>query len=55
MHRGRCCWAYWLPVLHFHSEIWAAYVEAEGGEGTLGDAVLHSPLRIERLVDVIRD
>ena len=27
--------------------------EAEGGEGALGDAVLHSPLRIERLVDVI--
>ena len=43
MHRGRCCWAYWLPVLHFHSEIWAAYVEAEGGEGALGDAVLHLP------------
>ena len=37
----------------FHSEIWAAYMEAEGGEGALGDAVLHPPLRIERLVDVI--
>ena len=44
---------YWLPVLHFHSEIWAACAEAEGGEGALGDAVLHSPLRSERLVDVI--
>ena len=44
---------YWLPVLHFHSEVWAAEMEAEGGEGALGDAVLHSPLRIERLVDVI--
>ena len=53
MHRGRCCWAYWLPVLHFLSEIWAAHVEAEGGEGALGDAVLHSPLRSERPVDVI--
>ena len=29
MHRGRCCWAYLLPVLHYHYEIWAAYVEAE--------------------------
>ena len=55
MHRGRSCWAYRLPVLHFHSEILAAYVEAEGGEGALGDAVLHSPLRIERLVDIIGD
>ena len=44
---------YLLPGLHFHSEIWAAYMEAEGGEGPLGDAVLHFPLRIERLVDVI--
>ena len=43
----------WLQVLHFHSEIWAACMEAEGGEGALGDAVLHSPLRIARLVDVI--
>ena len=52
-------WALLLGVLvaglHFHSEIWAAYVEAEGGEGALGDAVLHSPLGIERLVDVIGD
>ena len=43
----------WLPGLHFHSEIWAAKMEAEGGEGPLGNAVLHFPLRIERLVDVI--
>ena len=35
---------YWLPVLHFRSEIWAAYMEAEGGEGAWRDAVLHSPL-----------
>ena len=41
---------YWLPVLHFHSEIWAACTEAEGA---LRDAALHPPLRIERLVDVI--
>ena len=51
----RCCWdgGCWLPVLHFHSEIWAACMEAEGGEGALGDAVLHSPVRFERPVDVI--
>ena len=40
-------------MLHFHSEFWAAYVEAEGGEGALRHAVLHAPLGIERLVDVI--
>ena len=45
---------YRLSVLHFRSEIWAVFTEAEGGEGVLGDAVLHSPLRIKRLVDVIR-
>ena len=43
---------YWLPVLHFHSEISAAYMKAAGGERALGDAVLHTPWRIERLVDV---
>ena len=55
MHRGRCCCAHWLPLFHFHSEIWAAYVESEGGESAFGDAVLHSSLRIERLVGVIGD
>ena len=29
------------------------FLEAEGGESALAEAVLHSPLRIERLVDVV--
>ena len=37
-------------ALHSHSGIWAACMEAEGGEG---DSVLHSSLRIERLMGVI--
>ena len=46
----------WVMVASVAVPFWnlgRACMEAVGGEGALGDAVLHSPLRIERLVDFV--